>query len=203
MAGALSVVVKPAGHVHENRFGPDGARLLAFSFAPDYFEGFERGRPREWYWHHGDDEARRALRLCRGAARAGELHTSVLDEVAALLLAPARDAAPPRGAAPCWLLETRARIHDSVGCPPSVEALARVAGVHRVTLAAAFRRHFGLTVTAYHRRLRLRAAAAALATTDAPLAAIAQDAGFTDQPHFTRAFRAATGVTPGAFRAHA
>ena len=37
--------------------------------------------------------------------------------------------------------------------------------------------------------------------TNQPLALIAQEAGFTDQSHFTSIFRRETGVTPGRFRA--
>jgi AraC-like DNA-binding protein len=52
----------------------------------------------------------------------------------------------------------------------------------------------------YVRRLRIDFAARALTASDAPLAALAQTAGFADQGHFTRAFKAATGLTPGAYR---
>ena len=34
-----------------------------------------------------------------------------------------------------------------------------------------------------------------------PLAEVAGDAGFADQAHFTRAFKAAFGLTPGRYRA--
>jgi AraC family transcriptional regulator len=197
-AGPLSVVVKPAGAVHENRFGPEGARMLAFEFAPGFFDAMDGGAPTRWCWRHADADARRALRLCRAARLDGE---QPLDDALALLLAPAGDTSLASGALPRWLRAVRDRLHDEVTCPSPVAALAEEAGVHRVSLARAFRRHFGCSVTAYLRRLRVRAAAAALATTDAPLAAVALDAGFADQPHLTRAFRAAMGTTPGAFRA--
>ncbi|HLT47909.1 MAG TPA: AraC family transcriptional regulator [Rubricoccaceae bacterium] len=199
--GPLSVVVKPAGAVHENRFGPEGARMLAFEFAPGFFDGMEDA-PTRWRWRHGDAAARRALRLCRAAASdPGSSPGQALDDALALLLAPSEDAPPAAGAPPRWLRDVRDRLHDEAVRPPPAAALADEAGVHRVTLARAFRRHFGCSVTAYLRRLRVRAAAAALAATDAPLAAVALDAGFADQPHLTRAFRAAMGTTPGAFRA--
>ena len=47
----------------------------------------------------------------------------------------------------------------------------------------------------------MRRAADALARSSAPLGQIALDAGFADQSHFTRAFRAAYGVTPRRWRA--
>jgi AraC family transcriptional regulator len=199
-AGPLSVVVKPAGAVHENRFGPEGARVLAFEFAPDFFDGMEGSTPARWRWRHGDVDARRALHLCR-ATRSGPDAERALDDALALLLTPPEAPGPVPGPLPRWLRAVRDRLHDEAAVAPSVTALAEEAGVHRVTLASAFRRHFGCSVTAYLRRLRVRAAASALAATDAPLAAVALDAGFADQPHLTRAFRAAMGTTPGAFRA--
>jgi AraC family transcriptional regulator len=74
-------------------------------------------------------------------------------------------------------------------------------GVHRVHLARRFRQHFGCSTTEYLRHLRVRAAAAALASTETPLATVALDAGFADQSHLCRTFKGETGLTPGAFRA--
>ena len=42
-----------------------------------------------------------------------------------------------------------------------------------------------------------------LAETDTPIATIAGDCGFYDQPDFTRRFARLTGTTPAQFRAHA
>ncbi|MDX1420457.1 MAG: AraC family transcriptional regulator [Rubricoccaceae bacterium] len=198
-AGPLSVVVKPAGAVHENRFGPEGARLLAFDFAPGFFDGFD-GAPSRWRWRHGDRDARRALPLCHAARAEGGAGRALADALA-LLISPAEEASPRTESPPRWLRDVHDRLHDETADPPAVSVLAAGAGVHRVTLARAFRRHYGCSVTGYLQRLRVRRAAAALATTDTPLAAVALDAGFADQPHLTRTFRNAMGVTPGAFRA--
>src|SRR5690606_2380741 len=91
--GPLSAVVKPAaagvkpaGAGHEIRFGPEGARTLAFEFAPGFFDGMEDAPPR-WRWRHGDAAARRALRLCRAAASdPGSSPGQALDDALALLL---------------------------------------------------------------------------------------------------------------------
>jgi AraC-like DNA-binding protein len=51
----------------------------------------------------------------------------------------------------------------------------------------------------YQRQLRIRRALALLPHTD-DLARLALDLGFASHSHFTAAFRAATGVTPSAYR---
>jgi transcriptional regulator GlxA family with amidase domain len=63
-----------------------------------------------------------------------------------------------------------------------------------------FRRHYGVSIATYLRRLRLDRAAAKLAGSDAPVARIAAEEGFADQSHFTRAFTCHTGVTPARYR---
>jgi AraC-like DNA-binding protein len=63
-----------------------------------------------------------------------------------------------------------------------------------------FRRHFGFSPSVFRSERRFRDALALLADFTTPLASVALDAGFADQAHLTRDFRARTGTTPGAFR---
>lgn len=100
---------------------------------------------------------------------------------------------------PPWLLTARDLLADGDG-PAALGALAARVGVHRVHLAREFRDHFGLTVGDYVRRRRLVRARLLVAETDLPLSTAAADAGFADQAHLTRAFRAAFGTTPGRYR---
>jgi AraC family transcriptional activator of pobA len=58
----------------------------------------------------------------------------------------------------------------------------------------------GQTPRAYLRYLRVERAKALLAGTDLGMAEIAGRSGFAEPAYFTRAFRAATGLTPGEFR---
>lgn len=198
---SLSVVVKPAGVPHANRFGPRGARMLAVVFAPSFLEdldvqaeGFGR-----WQWGHGGPLAAPALRLWQAASHPDSV-ADALDDALVDLVDTLHEGSAPSGTAPDWLGEVRDRLHDEFEAPPSAQALAAMAGVHRVHLARRFRQHFGCSTTAYLRRLRVQAAAHALASTRRPLAEVALDAGFADQPHLSRTFKAVTGVTPGAFR---
>jgi AraC-like DNA-binding protein len=58
----------------------------------------------------------------------------------------------------------------------------------------------GRTPRDYLGHLRLERAKRLLATTDLPIAEVGLESGFGDAAYFTRAFRAATGLTPRAFR---
>jgi len=84
-----------------------------------------------------------------------------------------------------------------------VTGLAREAGVSRKHLAESFRAELGMTPKRLARLVRFERLLAALrAGPDAPgdwtLAALAH--GYYDQAHFTREFRAFTGLTPGELR---
>ncbi|MEN8374330.1 MAG: AraC family transcriptional regulator [Gemmatimonadota bacterium] len=99
-----------------------------------------------------------------------------------------------------WLERVRDRLHDDFRDPPAAARLAADAGVSASHLSRAFRDAFGCSIPRYLRDLRVRRAALLLAETPDPVSAVALDAGFYDQSHLTRSFRAALGVTPSAYR---
>jgi len=105
-----------------------------------------------------------------------------------------------QGRPPHWLLQIRERLHEEPYETPSLTALARLAGITPAGMIKTFRRYEGCTPGDYLRTLRLTHARTALGGSDRPVGAIALDAGFYDQSHFTRAFRRAMGVTPLAYR---
>lgn len=111
---------------------------------------------------------------------------------------PGRPARPP-----AWLARARDVIHARFADRLRVADVAREVEVHPVHLARVFRVHHGMSLGAYVRRLRLDWAAVQLATSPESLSAIAARAGFTDQSHFTRAFRVHTGITPLRYRHNA
>jgi AraC family transcriptional regulator len=104
------------------------------------------------------------------------------------------------GARPGWLIRAMELLHASLDREVSMAEIARQVGVHPVHLSRTFPRFHGCTMGEYLRRLRVERARDQLLATDRPLSAIALDAGFADQAHFTRVFRAHTGLTPSAFR---
>jgi AraC family transcriptional regulator len=78
--------------------------------------------------------------------------------------------------------------------------LAKVAGVSLFHFAHMFTLAVGISPHRYISRLRLEHAMADIAADKLPLAQIAFDARFSSQASFTRAFRRATGMSPGKYR---
>jgi AraC-like DNA-binding protein len=78
--------------------------------------------------------------------------------------------------------------------------LEKVTGLRRYDVARQFRVLYGTSPHRYALRRRLDVAREALHR-GRPLVEIAADTGFADQAHFTRAFRAAFGLTPARYRA--
>lgn len=82
----------------------------------------------------------------------------------------------------------------------SLEELAVAVGESPERISAAFRRIYHRSIAEEQRRLRIEFACERLRERDASLAAIALDAGFSDQPHFSRAFKQVMGTTPARYR---
>jgi AraC family transcriptional regulator len=90
-------------------------------------------------------------------------------------------------------------LHDRAGAGVRIDGIARDVSRHPAHVCRAFRQEFGISIGAYARVLQVRKALRELQGDDS-LAQIAQDAGFSDQSHFGRVFRAHTGLSPRAFR---
>lgn len=101
---------------------------------------------------------------------------------------------------PAWLRHVQDHLRSDLAIVPDLATLAKVAGVHRVHVARAFRDHLGCTVGDYVRRLRVRHACELLAGTSLSLPDVAMRAGFFDQSHMTRVVKRFLGVTPARVR---
>jgi AraC-like DNA-binding protein len=81
-----------------------------------------------------------------------------------------------------------------------VAAAGRASGRSHRSFVELFRRAVGLTPKRY---CRVRRFQRALALPRGSLGALALAAGYSDQAHFTREFRALAGLTPGEYRRRA
>ena len=79
-------------------------------------------------------------------------------------------------------------------------ALASVIGLSTSYFFHAFRATFGESPYRYVVRRRIEFAKSLMITSARPLASIALESGFADQPHMTRQFKQIVGVTPAVWR---
>jgi AraC family transcriptional regulator len=100
---------------------------------------------------------------------------------------------------PRWLRTVEEAIETYIASPPSTEALAALAGVHPSHLLRVFRKYNGATISNFVRRRRIELARHQVALGKLSLSAIALDAGFSDQSHFTKVFRQTFGDTPAQY----
>lgn len=202
-----TVFTEPAGETHGNRIGAGGASVLVIQIDPDTMDPMLRPlRPLlvdRINHFHNQRIALRARRLARELRRSDPLSDLATESLALEMLVEAgrHDLRWTRsGKAPPWLERAEDYVRANFRRPLRVADVAEAAGVHPAHLARVFREVHRVPVATFIRRLRLEWAADRLARSDDPIPAIAYAAGFADQAHLTRAFKAYSGETPGAYR---
>ena len=181
LAEAGSVATRPYGMSHTNRFGADGAVILAV--IPDGDRFVEPLTA----WDRADIPA---------AFRAGLRLVARDEDALPELLAAIRP-----GARNDRMLAVRVRrLLDDPEQRLSVTALAESMDVHPVHLARQFRQTYGMSPREYRTVQLVRRASALVLGTKAPLSRIAHECGFADHSHMCRAFRRVAGWNPSRLR---
>lgn len=195
------VVYKPPEDRPSLRFGDRGAQTLTVELRSGGLDvlrsgGFDVEKPfrlhsSACYWH--------AERM-RTEISEGDQMTPLVMEGLVLDLFTRSHRNRQQAGPPPWLLRVREQIEAEFAQSQSLRDYARQAGVHPVRLAESYRRYYRSSVGEHIRSLRLRHAMEALRERRTPIARIAQDAGFSDQSHLSRALKRHTGLTPSQFR---
>ena len=102
---------------------------------------------------------------------------------------------------PAWLDRVEGLLRERFRDRLTLEEIAADIGVSAARISTGFCCVYRRTVAEEQRRLRVEFACRRLFADDGSLAEIALDAGFADQPHFTRTFKALMGMTPAQYRA--
>lgn len=102
---------------------------------------------------------------------------------------------PPR-----WVLRIGEQLREELAARFALHTIARSVGRHPVQVSRQFHHHFGCTMSDYVRRARVARAQELLRHTALEIIDIALACGFSDQSHFTNAFRRVTGLPPGRYR---
>jgi AraC family transcriptional regulator len=91
-------------------------------------------------------------------------------------------------------------MHDNYGRDLSLAEIAAAAYVSEYHFARLFRRLTGESAHSYLAMIRVDQARRLLANSDLSIADVGRRVGYPAPSHFSRVFRAATGMSPSAFR---
>lgn len=103
-----------------------------------------------------------------------------------------------------WLFESQQLLGEKEASPAlSPQAVARTVGMSYENFRKKFAQHVGESPGHYQRRRRIEHACAAIYQGTHSFKALADELGFCDVFHFSKAFRQVVGQTPSQFRAKA
>lgn len=199
-----TLVFHPFGLTHSLDFDDTETRILTVNIKPRWFD-YVCEKPEVLNhpaYFYGGSPVYLAKQLLGEYRRGGSASTLAMEGLVFEMIAAATGgcAAGRELGNPRRLDRAREFLRAEFAGNPTIEDVAKIAGVHPTHLARTFRKQTGCTIGEYVRRLRVEYAAGQLASTDASLGEIAAAAGFSDQSHFSRTIKKYMGVTPGEYR---
>lgn len=101
---------------------------------------------------------------------------------------------------PAWTKTVRHYLYDNWNATINLDELAKLTGLHPVTLSKNFRQYFHCNLAEYRRRIKIEKSLSLLKNSKASLTDIAYECGFSDQSHFIRVFKEVTKFLPYEYR---
>ncbi|MCG8466991.1 MAG: AraC family transcriptional regulator [Gemmatimonadetes bacterium] len=193
---------KPSGEVHWNEFRSSGSTSIRVELHPDSIPDLTRRLPNRLTTFRAPRVASLARRAHRELCVADELTPIVVEALAIeILTLVARMPSPGTNRSRALARRCADLLDRRFSAPYRLGDAARELGVHRTVLARAFRREFDCTIGEYIRHRRVAYVASHLrGDPRRSLGELALDAGFCDQSHLTRSFKAVYGCPPGEWR---
>ena len=191
------------GETHADGFPAGGGACFNIEFGPTWSGRLHELLPRLTRARHGRGAAGwYAERILGQARRPSPASALEVEGLTLLLLSEASQSHErlDRWGPPRWLDRVRGYLHDTFRANPTIVDAGREVHIHPVHVARVFRRAHGCTIGSYVQRLRLAHACRLLAGGRETLAWVAEESGFADQSHLTRALKQATGLTPAEYR---
>lgn len=204
MCQPWTVVYHPAGEVHSNSVPSTGVRILIIEIASGELSWIQEccRSAQESLAFKGGEPGWVAARVYREFSNSDEVSPLVLEGLLLELLGNILRNSVPRSPKDGqeWLRRADEFIRSRFAEKLTLADIARAVGVHPVHLAQEYRRRYKCTIGHQIRNLRIQHASKQIVETDLPLVNIALSSGFSDQSHFTVAFKNVTGTTPSAYR---
>ncbi|MBE9102171.1 AraC family transcriptional regulator [Vacuolonema iberomarrocanum] len=144
--------------------------------------------------------------LHKGDGWVGQLYVESLANVLAVNLLREYSTAKPRvalyegGLGDCKILQISDYIQAHLDQSIKLADLAEVAGMSPFHFSRLFKQSMGISPHQYLLQQRVEQAKQLLKTSKLAIADVALQCGFSSQSHFSKHFRSATGMTPGAYR---
>ena len=199
-----SLLVKPPGEAHGNKYGRKGAHCLIVELSPrrlDDIRAFTNLFDTPAHVQGGTLSLimRRIYGELRGQARGFEL---VIEGLILEMLGQTfrqnnlRDCSTPSR----WLIQAQELIHQHFAERLSLRVIADAVQIHPSHLARTFRNYYRCSIGEYVRRLRIEYAAQEILKSASSLTDISLAAGFSDQSHFTHEFKRQLRTTPAQYK---
>lgn len=192
-----------AGISHTSLYSAEGAKVLYVELPPEELNRIAADSASHLvtFATHSGSAGQKARQIFNEFSDPDLLSSLALDGLVMQLLAVLRRQLEETPTClPGWLGRADEFIRARFTEPLHLAGIAKAVGVHPVHLAREYRRFYRCTVGEHIRRLRIEFSCEQLSMTDRALSVIALESGFSDQSHFTEAFKRAIGTVPSHYR---
>jgi AraC family transcriptional regulator len=192
----------PPGLTHEDEIGACGSRMFCIEIRDAFLEKMRPylTAPKFSPDLCGTETTWLGVKLYR-AFRSGTLDRLQMEELCGDMLERSAEVSlHEEKSAPEWLSRVLDLLHGSYRNQITLDAIARDMDIHPIHLSRVFRKKYGCALGEYANRLRVKFACTEMARGWPALGELALAAGFADQSHMGRVFKATVGDSPAKFR---